>query len=118
MFLKFFLGVDKNGEIWFLPLENETTTFFANNFKIQGGQGPPLPPLPTPMVQTFFSVSAAEFRAPAYRKCQGFVLKPSFVGHFLSLNKIFHLLVESKGYFIAFCRNTVFYVHKNHQVMK
>jgi len=43
-----FSRVAKSGEIWFLPLEIEKTTFFAHNFKIQGGEGP-LPPLPTPM---------------------------------------------------------------------
>jgi len=29
---------------FFLPLEIEKTTFFANNFKIQGGSKPPCPP--------------------------------------------------------------------------
>jgi len=47
-FPKILSGGAKRGEIWFLPLESEKTTFFANNFKIQGGQGPPAP-LPTPM---------------------------------------------------------------------
>jgi len=47
-FPKIFPGGAKSGEIWFLLLEIEKTTFFANNFKIQGGQGPPAPP-PTPM---------------------------------------------------------------------
>jgi len=41
IFPKFFPGVTKSGEIWFLPFEIEKTTFFANNFKIQGGQSPP-----------------------------------------------------------------------------
>ena len=40
-FLKLFQGGSKSGEIWFLPLEIEKTTFFANNFKIQGGLAPP-----------------------------------------------------------------------------
>ena len=39
-------GGAKSGEIWFLPLEIEKMTFFANNFKIHGE---PCPPLPTPM---------------------------------------------------------------------
>ena len=34
---KFFQGEPKSGEIWFLPLKIENTTFFAINFKIQGG---------------------------------------------------------------------------------
>ena len=37
-------GGAKSGEIWFLPLEIENTTFFANNFKIQGANAP----LPSP----------------------------------------------------------------------
>ena len=37
----------KNGEIWFLPLEIEKTTFFANNVKIHGGLAPPVPPSDT-----------------------------------------------------------------------
>jgi len=47
----FFQGGAKSGEICFLPLEIEKTTFFDNNFKIQEGpKAPPaLPPLPTPM---------------------------------------------------------------------
>jgi len=48
IFPKFFQGA-KSGELWFLPLEIEKTTFFANNFKIQGSLGP-LASLPTPMV--------------------------------------------------------------------
>jgi len=40
---KIFQGGGKSGEIWFLPLEIEKTTFFADIFKIQGGQGPPPP---------------------------------------------------------------------------
>jgi len=47
-FPKIFPGGAKSGEILFLPLEIEKTTFFANNFKIQGGLDP-LSPLPTPM---------------------------------------------------------------------
>ena len=34
----------KNGEFRFLSLEIKKQLFFANNFKIQGGQGPPDPP--------------------------------------------------------------------------
>ena len=42
----------KSGGIWFLPVEIEKTTFFANNFKIQGRAMAPLaPPLPTPIVE-------------------------------------------------------------------
>ena len=41
-FPKILPGGAKSGEIWFLPLEIEKTTFFANNFKIQGGGKPPL----------------------------------------------------------------------------
>ena len=33
----------------FFPLKTKKTTFFARDFKIQGGLSPP-PPLPTPMV--------------------------------------------------------------------
>ena len=40
----FFQGGGTHGEIWFLPLEIEKTTFFANNFKIQKGKAPPRPP--------------------------------------------------------------------------
>ena len=36
----FFQGGAKSGEICFLPLEIEKTTFFASNFKIQGGKPP------------------------------------------------------------------------------
>jgi len=43
-------GGAKSGEICFLPLEIEKTTFFANNFKIHGGTGP-MPPLPKPMLK-------------------------------------------------------------------
>jgi len=46
IFPKVFPWGAKSGEIWFLPLEIEKTTLFANNFKIQGR---PMPPLPTPM---------------------------------------------------------------------
>jgi len=45
----FFPGGAKSGEIWFIPLEIEKTTFFANNFNIQWGLCPPCP-LPTPML--------------------------------------------------------------------
>jgi len=46
---KCFPGGAKSGEIWFLPLEIEKTTFFANNFKIQEGtKKPPEPPCPNP----------------------------------------------------------------------
>jgi len=34
----------QSGEIRFLPLEIEKTTFFANHFKIQGGGLAPLTP--------------------------------------------------------------------------
>ena len=34
-FPKFFSGGAKSGEIWFLLLEIEKTTFFANSFKFQ-----------------------------------------------------------------------------------
>ena len=41
----FFQGGAKSGEIWFLPLEMKKKQYsFANNFKIQGGARPPLPP--------------------------------------------------------------------------
>jgi len=39
----FFQGGPKSGKIWFLPLEIEKTTFFSNNFKIQGGARIPSP---------------------------------------------------------------------------
>jgi len=32
----FLQGEGKSSEIWFLPLKIKKTTFFANNFKIQG----------------------------------------------------------------------------------
>jgi len=47
-FPKIFSRGDKSGEICFLPLEIKKITFFANNFKIQGGKDP-LHPLPMPM---------------------------------------------------------------------
>ena len=47
----FFHGGRKSGEICFLPLEIGKTTFFANNFKIQGGLAPSLP---TPMSYSTF----------------------------------------------------------------
>jgi len=41
-FPKIFSRGTKSSEIWFLLLEIEKTTFFASNFKIQGGVlGPP-----------------------------------------------------------------------------
>jgi len=40
----FFQGGAKNYEISFFPLETKKTTFFAENFKIQGGPWPSLPP--------------------------------------------------------------------------
>jgi len=40
----------KSGEICFFPLETKKTTFFAEIFKIQGRQGPPLLPIRTPML--------------------------------------------------------------------
>ena len=43
-FSKIFPGGAKDGEIWFLPLKTKKTTFFAENFKIQGGTKAPLPP--------------------------------------------------------------------------
>jgi len=49
IFPKFFPGGAKSGEICLLPLEIEKKRFFANDFKIQGGQGLPFPSLPTPM---------------------------------------------------------------------
>jgi len=49
-FLKNFLGGGQNWwNLFFLPLETKRTTFFAKNFKIQGGKVPPAPPLSTPM---------------------------------------------------------------------
>ena len=47
-FPKIFSRGAKSGEIWFLPLEIEKTTFFANNFKIQESQGPLVPPFRRP----------------------------------------------------------------------
>jgi len=46
----FLQGGAKNGEIWFLTLEIEKTTFFAEIFKIHGGSRSPAP-LPTPMTE-------------------------------------------------------------------
>jgi len=46
----FFQGGAKSGEIRFLPLEIKKT-FFANNFKFQGRQGPPAPPFRRPCVE-------------------------------------------------------------------
>jgi len=43
-FFLLFPGGAKSSEIWFFPLKTEKTTFFAENFKIQGDQGPPWPP--------------------------------------------------------------------------
>jgi len=40
IFTKYFLGEVKSGEIRFFLLETKKTTFFAENFKIHGGQGP------------------------------------------------------------------------------
>jgi len=40
-FPKMFSRGARNCEICFLPLEIEKATFFANDFKIQGWQGPP-----------------------------------------------------------------------------
>ena len=43
----------KSGEIWFFPLESKKTTFFAEDFKIEGAPpGELCLPLPTPMVAT------------------------------------------------------------------
>ena len=39
-----FPGGDKSDEIYFFPHETRKTTFFAENFKIQGGLGHPLHP--------------------------------------------------------------------------
>ena len=47
-FSKIFPGGTKSGEIWFLPLKIEKTTFFVEIFKIQGGAKAPLP---MPMVE-------------------------------------------------------------------
>ena len=49
----FFSGGAKSSEIWFLLLEIEKNNFFANDFEIQGGQGPPLPPFRRPWVGVF-----------------------------------------------------------------
>ena len=38
-------GGAKSGEICFLPLEIEKTTFFANNYKILGARPPPADPM-------------------------------------------------------------------------
>jgi len=40
IFLKFFQGGTKSGKIFFFPLKTKQTTFFTENFKIQGGLGP------------------------------------------------------------------------------
>ena len=50
-FHKIFSRGAKSGEIRFLPLEIEKTSFFANNLKIQGGRRLPAP-LPTPVAET------------------------------------------------------------------
>ena len=42
-FLKDFLGGAESAEICFFALDTKKTTFFAEIFKIQGGQGPPVP---------------------------------------------------------------------------
>ena len=42
-------GGPKVVKFGFYPSKLKKQPFFANSFKIQGGQGPPLPPLPTPM---------------------------------------------------------------------
>jgi len=47
IFPKYFQGGAKSGEIWFLPLEIEKTTFFAEIFKIRG-TNPPCPPFRRP----------------------------------------------------------------------
>jgi len=49
-FPKIFSRGGQSGKVWFLSIEIEKATFFANNFKLQGGPWPPCPPLPTPMV--------------------------------------------------------------------
>ena len=46
---KFSGGGQNWWNLFFLPLETKRTTFFAKNFKIQGGKVPPAPPLSTPM---------------------------------------------------------------------
>ena len=43
-FSKIFLGWAKSGEICFFPLKTKKTTFFNNNFKIQGASKAPWPP--------------------------------------------------------------------------
>jgi len=48
-FFKNFSRGAKSGEIRFFPLKTKKTTFFAKDFKIQGGLDPPVP-LPTLMV--------------------------------------------------------------------
>ena len=54
-FPKIFSRGVKRGEIWFLPLEIEKTTFFANNFKIQGAR----PLLDPPFRRPWFQVSTS-----------------------------------------------------------
>ena len=46
-FSKFFPRGTKSGEFWFFPLTTKKTTFFVENFKIQGERSP-LPPFRRP----------------------------------------------------------------------
>jgi len=57
IFSNFFPEGAKSGEIWFLPLEIEKRTLFANNFKIQGRAKAPPAPFPTPMNQILCTTS-------------------------------------------------------------
>jgi len=63
-FLKLVSRGAKSGEICFLPLEIEKTTFFAHNFKIQGAKAPPSP-LPTPMSSITAQVQIVDDRCPS-----------------------------------------------------
>ena len=51
-FSNFFQGGGKGSEICFSHSKLRKQPFYANNFKIQAGQGHPLPPLPTTMEVT------------------------------------------------------------------
>jgi len=51
IFPNFFPGGGESGEIWFYPSKLKKQPFFANNFKIQGGAIPPLPPFRRPCLK-------------------------------------------------------------------
>ena len=62
-FFQYFSMEEQSGKFCFFPLKTKNTTFFAKQFQYPGeGQVPSLPPLPTPMSESWLKVKSSHFR--------------------------------------------------------